>query len=126
MLGIGTDIIEISRIQQAIERHQKKESNTFLNRLFTPQEQAYCLGFSLPAIPFAARFAAKEAVSKALGCGIGKELSWLDIEIAKSPSGKPFVRLSESAKKQHSTKGQFELSISHCESYAVAFVIHLD
>ena len=93
ILGIGNDIIEVVRIKTAIERYQQK----FLNRLFTPTEQAYCLSRKDSSLHFAGRFAAKEAVSKALGTGFSQGLTWLDIEIYNDPSGKPSVRLSAKA-----------------------------
>ncbi|HSX14075.1 MAG TPA: holo-ACP synthase [Chlamydiales bacterium] len=111
--GLGTDIVEISRIRESIERH----GQYFLNRLFTQKEQDYCNKFQDPVPHFAGRFAAKEAISKALGTGFGAELSWHDIEIVNDERGRPRVHLREEA------KGTIHLSISHCVSYATATAI---
>ena len=107
--GIGTDIIETDRIRQSIEKH----GSHFLDRLFTKKEQEYCNKFKDPAIHFAGRFAAKEAISKALGSGFGKDLSFLDLEIINEENGKPIVQ----------NRSNIHLSISHCESYATATAI---
>lgn len=113
--GIGTDIVEVARIRGSIERH----GIHFLNRLFTQKEQDYCKKFRDSAIHFAGRFAAKEAVAKALGSGFGSELSWQEIEIENDEKGKPLVHLSGRLEK----KCQVHLSISHCDSYATATAI---
>ncbi len=108
--GIGVDIIEIERIQDSIEKH----GDHFLNRIFTPLEISYCLSHARPETHFAGRFAAKEAISKALGSGFGKELSWKDLEILSDEKGKPIV---------HYQDYLIHLSISHCRTYAVAMAI---
>ena len=113
--GIGTDIIEINRIKENIEKH----SDHFLDRIFTKKEQEYCAKFSDSTERFAGRFAAKEAIAKALGCGFGKELSFVDIEISNDSLGKPLVQLSEKASKSFNDP-KIEISISHCKDYAVA------
>ncbi len=119
VLGTGIDIIEVARIQRAISRHGER----FLNRIFTPREQAYCNKFSKnQCARYAGRFAAKEAVSKALGCGLGALISWLDIEVHSLPSGQPELILSEPASR-HFRKPRLILSISHCESIATALAI---
>lgn len=120
VFGIGTDIIEIQRIQEAINRHGEK----FLTKIFTENERNYCEKFKDSAAHFAARFAAKEAVMKATGSGISSDLSWLDIEVVPTPQGKPEVSLSEKAKKVWGKK-HFFLSISHCKEYATATAIAL-
>ncbi|MDF2550212.1 MAG: acpS [Chlamydiales bacterium] len=122
LLGIGTDIIEVSRIQKAIERQGER----FLKRLYTPQELEYCLQFKEPKERLAARFAAKEAIAKALGKGIGKGLDWLDIEIGHDLQGRPLALLSEAAKALFSPPTapiQIHLTISHCKEYATATAI---
>lgn len=116
--GLGNDIIEIGRIQRSIERH----GDRFLQRIFTPNEIAYCKKHSLSYRHFAGRFAAKEAIAKALGSGIGKELSWLDIEILNDIKGKPLVQLSEK-KTKHFNAHLILLSISHCKTFATAVAI---
>ena len=116
--GIGCDLIEVERIKRAIER----QGTTFINRLFTPQEQEYCSQCTNPFPRYAARFAAKEAVSKALGCGIGSKLNWLDIDIKSQADGPPIATLS--AKAQSAFLGvTIQLSISHTEVYAIAYAI---
>lgn len=116
--GIGNDIIEIKRIRDNLERYGQR----FLDRIFTAEEQHYCLHFKDPAPHLAGRFAAKEAISKALGVGIGAELSWLDISIGKSAKGAPVVVLSTEAKLRFQNP-QILLSISHCKEYATAIAI---
>ena len=116
--GIGNDIIEISRIKSAIERHGEK----FLDRLFTEKEKNYCLKFKDSEKHFAGRFAAKEAISKALGTGFCDSLGWLDIEIINNEKGAPIVTLSKQAQKRFNFSNLL-LSISHSENYATAFAI---
>ena len=107
---IGIDIIEIERIEASIEKHGQH----FLDRIFTKKEQADCLDTPNHAMRFAGRFAAKEAIAKALGTGFGKELSWLDIEIENDANGRP----------QATVKGKsIQISISHCKSHATAIAL---
>ncbi|MHB0912321.1 MAG: holo-ACP synthase [Armatimonadota bacterium] len=106
--GIGTDIIEIERIERAMERHK-----SFALRIFTPKEIEYCLAAASPGERFAGRFAAKEAVGKALG----RSLSWLDVEILPDEQGRPIVRLAAPV------GCTVMVSISHCRSYAVAYAV---
>ena len=118
ILGIGNDIIEVSRIKTILERYQSR----FLNRVFTEYEQEYCLKKKTPALHLAGRFAAKEAIAKALGVGFSRGLGWLDIEIGHDSMGKPDVSLSLSA--NHFTKDSHLLvSISHCDQYATAVAV---
>jgi holo-[acyl-carrier protein] synthase len=116
--GLGNDIIEIERIAQSISRHGQH----FLNRLFSSLEQDHCYKFKDPSPHFAGRFAAKEAVAKALGTGFGKELSWLDIEITPDLHGKPTVHFSEAAKHRFQDP-KVIVSISHSTSHATAVAI---
>lgn len=116
--GIGTDIIEIDRIRNSIERHGLH----FLNRLFSQKEQDYCYRFQDPSPHFAGRFSAKEAIAKALGTGFGEQLSWHDIEIVNDDLGKPVVYLSETLKAKYKNP-QILLSISHSTSHATATAI---
>ncbi len=116
--GLGNDIVEIERIRQSIERHGQH----FLNRLFTQREQDYCYKFKDPAPHFAGRFAAKEAVAKALGTGFGAELSWHDIEILGDEKGKPQVLFSASAQKKFAYPHVL-VSISHSTSHATAVAL---
>src|SRR6266581_9310567 len=89
ILGIGIDIIEVARIQASYERFGER----FANRILHPAEIAYCLSHCAPAPFLAARFAAKEAISKAFGTGIGAQLGWQDMEVGRKDSGEPFVIL---------------------------------
>lgn len=114
MKGLGSDIIEVERIEASIQRY----GDRFLERLFTTAEQAYCNRFRDAARHYAGRFAAKEAIAKALGTGFGDQLSWLDIEILNDEQGKPIPHLREGI-----LKGTLELSISHCKAYALAVAI---
>ena len=116
--GIGVDIVEISRIEQAISRQGKP----FIDRVFLPSEQAYCDKHRQPSRSYAARFAAKEAVAKAFGTGIGASVSWLDIEVRRTEAGAPFIVLHGTAAETAKTQGvaQILLSLSHSEHYAVA------
>lgn len=116
--GLGTDIIEVERILKSITDHKDR----FLNRLFTDSEIAYCQKSKTPERHFAGRFAAKEAVAKAFGFGIGEELGWKDIEITKDERGKPIVLLSESIRKKFKNPNIL-ISISHCKKYANAIAI---
>jgi len=116
--GLGSDIIEISRMRTSIERHGLH----FLNRLFSKKEQDYCYKFQDPAPHFAGKFAAKEAIAKALGTGFGSDLAWHDVEVLNDERGKPSVFFSEVAKARfHNPK--IKVSVSHCTSYAMAVAL---
>src|SRR2546426_11998667 len=94
VLGIGVDLVECARIQRSIDRF----GDRFLHRVFTNGEIEYSQSMKFPARHLAARFAAKEALSKAFGTGIGKAMGWKDIDVRKKPSGEPFVVLEGGAK----------------------------
>ncbi|BAE81310.1 holo-acyl-carrier protein synthase [Chlamydia felis Fe/C-56] len=119
MAHIGTDIIEIARIRKAIETHNQR----MLNKIFTKKEQEYCLRLTNPYPSFAARFAGKEAVAKALGTGIGKVIGWKDIEILTSPK-QPKVHLPPRVYKELGIS-KVLLSISHSREYATAMAVAL-
>lgn len=121
ILGIGIDIIEVARIQASHERFGER----FLNRILLPGEIAYCLSHREPAPFLAARFAAKEAVSKAFGTGIGAQLSWQDMEIARRDSGEPYVILHGRGQSllQSRNAGLLLISLSHTANHAVAVAI---
>jgi holo-[acyl-carrier protein] synthase len=121
ILGTGIDIIEVARIASSFEKFGER----FVNRILLPDEIAYCLAHRNPAPFLAARFAAKEAVSKAFGTGIGAQLGWQDIEICKKESGEPFVVLHGNGKKLFESRGAKRLlvSLSHTEHYAVATAV---
>ncbi len=116
--GIGTDIIEVSRIEANIQKHGQK----FLEKVFTKNEQDYCKSFRQSSRNFAGRFAAKEAVAKALGSGLTQGLNWLDMEILNDSQGKPYLILSEPFNNRFENP-LIHLSISHCHEYAVATAI---
>lgn len=118
ILGIGNDIIEVARIKANIERYQDR----FLNRLFTKEEQDYCLSRKEPSIHLSGRFAAKEAIVKALGTGFSQGITWLDIQITNDVNGKPFPLLSEKIIDLFNNP-TILISISHCHEYATAFAI---
>jgi holo-[acyl-carrier protein] synthase len=117
MLRTGIDLIEIERITAVIQRHGAR----FLQRVFTPQELAE-VGNHPPSL--AARFAAKEAVTKALGTGIGK-VSWQEIEILRKPNGEPVLYLHGAAQQlaQSLDLQNWSLSLSHAQTYAIAIVV---
>jgi holo-[acyl-carrier protein] synthase len=121
ILGIGIDIIEVARIASSHERFGER----FLNRLLLADEIAYCLTHKNPAPFIAARFAAKEAISKAFGTGIGARLGWHDMEIRRKESGEPFVVLHGGGKKLFESRGakQLLVSLSHTENYAAATAV---
>lgn len=118
IIGVGTDIIQVERVRGVLLRHPE----TFRERHFTPLEQAYCDEHRDPSERYASRFAAKEAVAKALGTGFGKDLEFLDIAIGNDPKGKPYVELSERAVAKHGNV-TIHLSMSHCKEYATAFAV---
>jgi holo-[acyl-carrier protein] synthase len=121
ILGTGIDIIEVARIAASFEKFGER----FVNRILQPDEIAYCLSHKDPAPFLAARFAAKEAVSKAFGTGIGAALGWRDMEICKKESGEPFVVLHGQGKKLFERRGakQLFVSLSHTENYAAATAV---
>jgi holo-[acyl-carrier protein] synthase len=121
ILGTGIDIIEVARIASSFEKFGGK----FVNRILLPDEIAYCLTHKNPAPFLAARFAAKEAISKAFGTGIGAQLGWQDMEICKKESGEPFVVLHGKGKKLFAARKarQLLVSISHTENYAAVTAV---
>ncbi|RYD81178.1 MAG: holo-[acyl-carrier-protein] synthase [Verrucomicrobiaceae bacterium] len=118
VLGIGIDIVENARIRGIMERHGAH----FLERVFTPVEREYCGVMKDPAPFYAARFAAKEAVAKAFGTGIGADISWLDMEVQRAASGKPSILLRGAGADLARRMGVSEvlITLSHSEHYAVA------
>lgn len=121
VVGSGIDLAEIGRIRQSIERHGAR----FLDRIFTPGEQAYCLRKRNSAESLAARFAAKEAAAKALGTGISHGVSWLEIEVAREPSGRPTITFHGRAAQIAARIGAAHaaLSITHTAELAMASVV---
>lgn len=121
ILGTGIDIIEVARIKASHERFGVR----FLQRILRPAEIAYCLSHKESAPFLAARFAAKEAISKAFGTGIGAELGWQDMEVAKKASGEPYVVLHDGGLELLRRRGarMVHLSISHTAIHATAMAI---
>ena len=119
--GIGVDIVETVRIQSSLDRF----GDRFLKRVFTQAERDYCSAMPFPARHFAARFAAKEAVSKAFGTGIGHQIGWRDIEVQRRETGEPFILLHGAAAELAGTLRILEalVSLSHSDHYCVANAI---
>ena len=118
IVGLGVDICEIARMERAISRHP-----TFRDRVFTPEEIAYCDSKARPAESYAGRFAAREATIKALGGYRGRR--WQDISVTRHPSGAPSIRLDGNAKRRADSLGVTDVLISftHERTSAVAFAI---
>ncbi|MGA2241332.1 MAG: holo-ACP synthase [Verrucomicrobiota bacterium] len=121
ILGIGIDIIEVARIASSYEKFGER----FVNRVLHADEIAYCLSHKNPAPFIAARFAAKEAISKAFGTGISAQLGWQDMEIRREDSGKPFVVLHGKGKKLFKScrAKRLLVSLSHTANYAAATAV---
>jgi holo-[acyl-carrier protein] synthase len=121
VIGIGVDLVECSRIQHSIDRF----GDRFLRRVFTEGEVAYSMSMKFPARHLAARFAAKEAVSKAFGTGIGKAMGWRDIDIQKKPSGEPFLAFSGPAEDLAKRRGVVNalITLSHTDHLAIACIV---
>ncbi|HEX3030098.1 MAG TPA: holo-ACP synthase [Clostridia bacterium] len=118
----GVDIVEINRIKRAFDN----PGTAFRDRVFTINEIDYCE--SKKAVKFqsyAARFAAKEAVAKAFGTGLGSSMGLKDVEVLNNESGKPYIVLSGGAKELYDKMkaANMDISLSHCDNYAVAYVI---
>jgi holo-[acyl-carrier protein] synthase len=121
IVGHGIDLVEVSRIARMIEEHGER----FVSRVFTEAERGYATERKRSAEHFAGRFAAKEAVLKALGTGWRDGISWTDVEVAVLPSGQPEVRLHGRAAELARDLGaaSWLVSISHTESHATASAI---
>jgi holo-[acyl-carrier protein] synthase len=121
ILGVGIDLIEVERIKSSYERFGER----FVNRILHPAEITYCLSHKEPSPFLAARFAAKEAISKAFGTGIGATLGWLDMEVGRRESGEPFVILHGNGQllfKERNARALL-LSLSHTQAHATAVAI---
>jgi holo-[acyl-carrier protein] synthase len=118
IVGLGVDICEIARMERAISRHP-----TLRDRVFTPEEIAYCDSKARPAESYAGRFAAREAAIKALGGYRGR--LWQDISVTRHPSGAPSIRLDGNAKRRADALGVRDVLITftHEKTSAVAFAI---
>ena len=123
VFGIGIDVVEVSRIERMIEEYGVR----FAEKVFTPGEREYCESASRPALHYAARFSAKEAVAKALGTGIGADLEWLDMEVRRRESGAPQLVLSGSGLRFAEANGivKVMISLTHAKDYAAANAVAL-
>ncbi|MCL1926799.1 MAG: holo-ACP synthase [Syntrophorhabdaceae bacterium] len=123
IIGIGVDIVEISRIKSILKQHGEH----FISRVFTENEKKYSMSAANSAERFAGRFAVKEAVIKALGIGVNTGITWHDIETIRGASGKPSVRLRNQALRFLKQKGgggnAIHVSIAHDGGKAIAFVV---
>lgn len=121
ILGVGIDIIEVERIQASYAKFGER----FLNRILLPNEIKYCLSHRVPGPFLAARFAAKEAISKAFGTGIGAQLGWQDMEVGRKESGEPFVILHERGQALLEARGgrAVLISLSHTQAHATAVAV---
>lgn len=121
VIGIGTDMIEIARIQRSLDRHGEH----FLQRVFTPGEIAYCRQKKNCAESFAARFAAKEAAAKALGTGISRGVSWREFEVIRFPGHRPELQLHGRAAEIAAKLGilRLSLSLTHSREMSLAVVV---
>lgn len=121
ILGVGIDIVETRRIADSLERF----GDRFLHRVFLEEEVAYARSMKAPHLHFAARFAAKEAISKAFGTGIGREMGWRDLEIVRKPGGAPEVRLHGKAEAYAQKLGvsSVHISLSHTAEYGAASAV---
>jgi holo-[acyl-carrier-protein] synthase len=118
VLGLGCDLCEVERLRGVWERQGER----FLEMTFTEGERAYCLGMRDPAPFFAARFAAKEAVAKAFGTGIGAELRWKSVEVVHGERGEPLVKLDAKGEALLASRGAsgVMLTLSHTDTMAMA------
>jgi len=121
IVGTGVDVVEIERIRRVTERQKDR----FLNRVFTAEEQRFCSRYRDPAPHYSARFAAKEALFKALGTGWAKGISWLDVEVRRQDRKAPVMTLHGEAEKRCNSLGtiRVHLSLTHSDQWAVAMVI---
>jgi holo-[acyl-carrier protein] synthase len=121
IIGIGTDLVEIARLEKVLQRHGGRAHR----RLFTTGETEYCASAGRPAQSFAARFAAKEAFFKAVRSGWGQGVNWTDVEVVSAPSGAPDLRLHGAARRRMEALGarRAHLSLTHTDTVAGAFVV---
>jgi len=119
ILGVGIDIIEIERIKKSIEKFDE----LFLNKIFTQTELDYCLSKKNKYQHFAARFAAKEAIAKAITAGWSEGFKWKDIEIYNEKNGQPIARLFGNLKKFLDEGKELKITMSHSEHYVTCFAI---
>lgn len=124
VIGLGTDLIEIERIERSVARFGEQ----FLTRVFTPGEIAYCQARKTSAESFAARFAAKEAGAKALGTGISRGVSWKEFEVRRQRGQRPELHLSGRAAEIAAALGirRLSLSLTHSRTMSMAVVVAED
>lgn len=119
-LRTGTDIVQVARVARLIERRG------FVERWFTPDEISYCSSRSQPALHYAARLAAKEAVLKCLRWSWDGPIPWREIEVRHDASGAPQIRLSGSlTAAERAPRPDLQVSLSHCQEYAIAVAVAL-
>ena len=123
ILGIGTDIVECPRIGKMIEQH----GELFLRRVYTEREIRHCQARKHAIEHFAGRWAAKEAILKAIGTGWSRGIAWVDLEVRNMSSGEPKVLVRGGAKEAAVQRGirDILISISHCRTYATAYALAL-
>jgi holo-[acyl-carrier protein] synthase len=121
IVGVGVDLVEVARVQHSLDRF----GDRFLQRVFTTGEIEYSMSMKFPARHLAARFAAKEAVSKAFGTGIGKAMGWRDIDVRKKESGEPFLVFAGGADKLASQRGVTKplITLTHTDQHAIAMIV---
>ena len=119
VIGIGVDIIEIDRIKQSVDTY----GDSFLNKIYTKTELDYCLAKFNKYQHLAARFAAKEAIYKAIATGWEKDATWKNMEIINEENGLPVVKFLGNLKEFMSEDKDIKISLSHSDNYVVAFAI---
>ncbi len=121
IVGVGIDIVDVARIRDMVETYGER----FLRRVFSDDELAYCMRFSEPFPHLAARWAAKEAVAKALGTGFSQGVTWKSICVIHAPNGEPLVLLTGTAQKLAASLKvkKIWLSLSHTRDYAAATAV---
>jgi holo-[acyl-carrier protein] synthase len=121
IVGIGIDIVQLGRIRDMVGRH----GDRFLARIFTEGERAYCARMTDAVPSLAARFAAKEAVLKALGTGWSRGIGWRDVEVVRGETGPPRIELhgEAAAVAAHLGANRFHLSLTHDGGAAVAVAV---
>lgn len=118
VFGVGIDLMSVVRVEQAVERY----GGRFLARIFTPAEVEFCAKLCRPYPSYAARFAAKEAFSKALGTGLRGKISWQEVEVCDNEKTRPTLKISGRAKEILGGR-RVHLSLTHLDDYAAAVVV---
>jgi len=120
IIGIGVDIVQIERVRKLVENYSE-----FMHQVFTAREIEFCQAKADSASSYAARFAAKEAMMKALSTGWNEKVNWLDIEVINEEQGNPILKIKGRTLRLMKKMGiyQTHLSLSHERDYALAFVV---